>query len=833
MKNNPNCTLCPLHKTAKSVCIPYEKVGDGKADILVVGEAPGFEEDKHGRPFIGSSGRLLRTELARAGIKNYYLTNPIKCRPPNNRKPTSAELKACRPYLESEIRRLRPAWVVTAGAVPSKLLLRESRITQAHGKLVEQEAYHGYPVLHPAFILRDPSHLGTFRHDLERLARHLRGEKAQDDVSWSVVSPSDIFSIQEFLDEFEAAEEFSFDCETTSLFPYDRKGWVRVLGIGLKHRSWVLPLRIPTYHWRAGEKQTLFRTLVKMARGKFCVAQHGKFDNEWLRIYYGVQFRVDFDIGLAHHVLDENSDHDLKYLARSYLDVPEYDLSKKEKEKPDLSTPEKRAKFFEYNAKDCAYTLRLKHVFQRKLQKAPSLRRLYYHLVMPAARAMEDIELEGLTTDPKQYAAVTDRVEKDIAVSEQQLNDLADLAAPINWNSRDQIADVLFAQLKLPVMLKTPTGKPSTSEEAIVDLKGKHPIVNELLHYRELTKILGTYLKGWREYMVGDQLYLGYKLHGTVTGRYSSRLHQIPTDGDIRSIITAPPGWTFFAADLSQAELRDAAERSGDIGLVSAYRDGRDVHWDTVLYMVGAGHMPEYAQAARRTAIKLGLVGGSLTDALALLRNAGIEKCTKIWSEWKVARTNAKRINFGFLYGMYEKTFIKKAKVDYDWYCTWDQAHGFRTGFFELRPGLPDWHDRCRRLVRLDGYVSNMFGRRRRLPAIHSSDKDLRMEAERQAINAPVQGDIGDWKACALIEIHETIDREQLRLQGEHHDALLGIVRNGCEDATLPKLRKIMQRPKLFDRFKINWQVPMLCDINLGPWGAGKPYLDPVNRSVQ
>jgi DNA polymerase-1 len=287
--------------------------------------------------------------------------------------------------------------------------------------------------------------------------------------------------------------------------------------------------------------------------------------------------------------------------------------------------------------------------------------------------------------------------------------------------------------------------------------------------------------------------------------------------------------WDFVQADLSQAELRIAAEMSGDLTLIDIYRRNQDVHWNTVLFLVGAGHMPEYTKAAIDTAYKLAphtKRRPALPEALDILREFGVEACTKVWKEWKTARTNAKRVAFGFLYGMYEDTFIEKAKVDYDWACTWKQAHAFRTGFFEVYSGLPAWHTRCKTLARLDGYVTNMFGRVRRLPALFSTDRAARSEAERQAVNSRVQGTIGDWKAAAMIEIDETIDKAQYRLCGEHHDALLGLVRRGCEDEVLPKVRAIMERPKLLQTFKIKMSVPMKADLSIGAWGQGRVYRD-------
>lgn len=819
---NPHCKLCPLHEGAVSVCVWGEQVGSsweaivasGRPEVMLVGQAPGAQEDKRGRPFIGPSGRLLREEMARAGIGSYYVTNPVKCFPPGDRKPTPAEIKACHPYLDAEIAQLKPKYIVTAGALPSKLLLKESKITQAHGKLKPMNGYTGYPILHPAYVLRDPSHLPAFRHDLERLVRDLHGEKPQDDVTWRRVTQK---NVGQFLDEFRAAGEFSFDCETSSLFPYDRKGFVRCLAIGLKDCTWVitgLAEQIPQ--------------LISLAQGKVGIAQNGKFDNEWLQIYYGVKFHQDFDTLLAHHLIDENSDHDLKYLARSYLDAPEYDIPGKDKANPDLSTPEKRRAFYEYNAKDGAYTLRLKERFSAILRKDKRLHRLYYRLVMPAARALADIEQEGLTLDQKRYAEVTERVKVDREKALVTLNTAA--GEVINWNSPDQVARILFEKLKLRSTIKTPGGKPSTSEAAIVDLKGKHKIINQLLDYREFDKILGTYLEGWKQFIVDDKLFLNYKQHGTVGGRFSSRLHSIPTDSDIRSIIDAPKGWKFVAADLSQAELRIAAEMSQDLQLCNAYRTGQDVHWNTLLYMVASGSMPAYTPKVHETARALRKrIGGkdwitSFQGSIETLLKVGHKAATAVWDGWKEGRTRSKRISFGFLYGMYENTFCTKMRVDYDWACTWDEAHSYRVGFFELYSGLTGWHDRCKALARLDGQVVSWWGRVRRLPAIHSGNRELRGEAERQAINIGVQSCIGDWKTAALVEIHDNLPRDQLRIVGEHHDALLMIVRDGCEAETLPQVRRIMEKPALLNTFKIKMSVPMKTEINVGPWGAGAEW---------
>jgi DNA polymerase-1 len=587
------------------------------------------------------------------------------------------------------------------------------------------------------------------------------------------------------------------------------------------------------YEGQIEQATPLVRLLKQMAKGKSAVGQNAKFDNHWLWAKFGVTFYLDFDCMLAHHVLDENQAHDLEYMARVELDAPEYDIPLREKKGAYLHLEDGRRRFFEYNAKDTWYTLRLYRKFRKQLREDHSLWRLFYRLVMPAARAISRIEQVGLTLDLIKYAEIEKRVKAELAAQLEKLQVLAEEYGPrINWNAPKQVAALLYERIGIECKVFTDKGAPSTGEEALLGIKGTHVIADELIKYRELERFVSTYLDGWKEFTVDGQLYLSYKIHGTVTGRYSSRLHSVPRDGTIRNLVTAPPGWTFCQADLSQAELRIAAELSGDLELINCFRPGGvDVHWRTMLHTVGTGASGEYHKLAIETAKKIALgspkSGATLTWALSELLAAGHEAAIDFDKAWKEARKRGKSINFGFVYGMYEKKFIETCKLKYGYEPTYDEAHAFRQAYFELYPGIVKWHEKQKRLVKLDGFVRNMFGRLRRLPSINSSDKLARMEAERQAINSPVQGVIGDWKAAALVEIHETIDRKKLKIVGEHHDALLMIVRNGCEDEVLPKVRKIMRKPALLDTFKIKMSVPMESEIELGPWGAGKKYEDP------
>lgn len=804
---------------------------------MFVGEAPGAEEEREERPFVGPSGRLLRDQLKRAGIKDVFITNTVRCRPPNNRQPTPTEISACREYLADEIKRVKPEYVVALGATAAKtLFVGKSKVTQFHGAFVEpndKHPYRGYIAYHPAFTLRDPSKLPAFTQDLKRLARAVNGEERAPEAPWSLVRRG---NLRKFLREFIAAPEFSFDLETSSYFMHAPGGYINAISIDLPDRTWVVPCmdydpinkRRKYTPWRRGDAlRELIRILVKIQRKteKRCVGHNGKFDNLWLRRITGYWFKLTFDTMLASHALDENREHDLKTLARTILDVPEYDLTPKEKK--GFVVPRK---LYRYGAYDAYYTRKLKEIFYKELQDEPELHRLYHKLIIKVARAMENLEMVGKTVNLEKWDETTLNVHSEVLFLETELNEMA--GKKINWNSPQQIGALLFDELELEVTQWTDGGAPSTSEEALFDLRDEHPLVNKLLDYRERTKFLGTYLHGLREYMVGNTLYIPYKIHGTVGGRYSSPIHSIPRDGTIRNLIEAPPGWDLFVADISQAELRFAAHLSGDLEMRRCFRNGIDIHWRTLMYALGQGYIgnEEYVEHVWSTVKALGKKADSIGEACEILLYAGHDRCTEIWKGWKEGRYRAKCLNFGFLYGMYEDKFIELAKTDYQWEPSWDEAHSMRAGFFELYSGLPKWHDKEKKIVRNNGYARILSGRRRRLPAIYSKEKWIRAEAERQAVNIRVQGFIGDYKSMALVEADERLNPQEARLVGEHHDALLGIVRKDSHDRVLPVVRQIMKRPKLLRAFNIELDIPMNSDIEIGKWGAGTKYKDPEQR---
>jgi uracil-DNA glycosylase family 4 len=819
---NKNCQLCGLHRGVKSVCI----AGDGPmdADIVFIGEAPGDQEDKRGVPFIGKSGQIIRTEIEKVGLRKVRITNLVRCRPPANRQPTNDEIKACRPYLDAELEAIKPQYVVTLGNVSSKAVLRKSKITQDHGQLVVgKHPFVGMPMFHPAYILRDPSKLPALQRDLERLAREMRGERRKEEIEWRFLTKS---NFSQFVKEFLEAERFSFDTETTGLFMHDPKGRVRTLQIGMDHRVWIIRLYQADSPMPKHETQYNFlHWLEQASRGKWCCAQNGKFDNEWLMAQYGIRFYVDFDVGLAHHLLDENTPHGLKEMSRTYLDAPDYALPLAH-----LLHPEEHGvldKFYLYAARDAYYTLRLAILFDGMLKKQKDLRKIFYKLVMPAARCFEDIEMRGITLDMEKFRSTKIEVGKKRDQAEVELNAMAKAAGAIdiNWSSPAQVGKFLYGTLKIKPTVLTDGGNYSTGEEALLEIRDEHPIASKLVEFRELSKFYNTYLEGWEQLIVEGRVFFSTKLHGTVTGRYSSRLHQVPRDGTIRNLAIAPPNYTFVQADISQAELRTVAEVSRDPELIKCFKQKIDVHWRTLMFAIQSGGSGDYYEPLMETAAELNGLGDveDMDHAVRIMMEHGHESAIKQWKGWKEGRKKAKGINFGFVYGMRATKFIEYAKMKYGFEPTMAESETLREAYFHLYRGLEPWHKRQRGLVRLDGQVRNLIGRIRRLPGVHSTDRFLVGEAERQAINSPIQGFIGDWKAMALVEICE-LPPYSVQVVGEVHDSILLNVRTEELDEWLPKIRSIMRHPKLLDVFNVKLSVPMEADLECGPWGAGTPY---------
>ena len=503
-----------------------------------------------------------------------------------------------------------------------------------------------------------------------------------------------------------------------------------------------------------------------------CVWQNGKFDTLFLELHDGVSLPIDDDVMLMGTSYDLAAEHGLKPMAMRYLGVPNWDISKKDKtsHKLEVVTP--------YLKLDVKYTWQLYVYFRTHMNKLQI--RNYKKLLKPAYLMYRDVERTGIYLDTKQMNAVKKEYEDR---KEEQLEKL-NSKHNINWNSPQQVAKALFEIDGLPVLKKSEkTGSPSADASTLNKLKFQgYEIAETLLQYKAYDTALKMFLNRWPEDSRYDgRLHPSFNLTNVVTGRTSCQnpnLQQVPRDKNVRSLFKAPKGKVFFEADYSQLELRIAADYSGDPTMIRIYNTGGDIHTETAKTMTG-GREPT-----------------------------------------KEERSKAKAVNFGFLYGMQAKKFVTYAFDSYSTQFTLQEATAYRQAFFNKYTRLLPWHKEMAILCEMEGGVANRFGRFRALPKIYSRNSYERGEAERRAINTPVQGTGSDILISAAAEIHKKLSPEGLSIVGTVHDSIVGEFYEEDADWIVEEIRKIMVHPQLMDDFGIELKVPLEVDIGIGPWGS-------------
>ena len=821
LKRDPDCTDCRLYETAEYVCLLG--TGPTTADVMIVGEAPGHREDDSGTPFVGKAGQLLRKTLREVGLDDdeIFITNAVSCRPPDNRTPTRAEIKACSKWLEYQIESVKPMFVLLLGNTALQSALGQKGITKLRGRPIKQEGITYLPAFHPAAILRDPGKQEAFEADI-RMFRDLVQGREKKVKGFNPVAVDTIDQFEAMLNDLEGT--VSFDIETNGLYPWAEGATITAIGFGTKTTQWSLPLDHPTHRpWKKHKwRKQLVRRIGRKLKDCKLVAHNGKFDCLWMLVHYGVRWPLDFDTMLAHYILDENTRHGLKHLSTVYYGAENYDLD---------PTKAPWEEMYIYHCWDLYYTRRLRFTLGRKLKQDPAVQGIFRLLVMPCSEMFLDAEYNGVHIDMDSFEGADEYLTERIATAKASLikcgEDLGYDWSGVNWRSPKQLAKILFEDLDVTVLNRskddfTKTGNPSTNESVLKRVD--HPIAGPLLDLRGANQQFSFFIKGWRPYLDGDLLHPSFKIHGAVTGRPSCEhpnLQQVPRDSRIRSLVTAPDGWQQVEADLSQVELRIAAELSGDERMLETFMTGKDIHWQTAIREIARhGDMPELVMSTAKT-----ITGEELdySSSIQVLIDRGHKAAMKADSKWKEIRKKAKAINFGFLYGMWHKKFKIYARDNYGIEVTEQQAKESRAAYFDLYRGLLPWHRRQIKFVREHGYVTTLTGRKRRLPAaLAKRDSWERKQAERQAINSPVQGFAAEWNLMAAVQLRDEYSRREVKIVGTVHDAILFRVRDEMTEEVVRRLLKIMERPAILDKLDVKLRVPILAEASIGPWSKGK-----------
>jgi DNA polymerase-1 len=853
LRRDPHCARCPLSRASPlhTICVPGE--GPAESDVVIIGESPGAEEDRHGRPFVGPTGEYLDHLLRRYGIDRAacYITNAVKCRPPPGTNPSASQVNTCaRAFLDEEIAAAKPRFILALGNAALQAVTGARGITSQRGRVLEyhpellEERWrtastgrrtrdhspvpprpstaHIFATFHPAAVLHNEMHKPALVQDIRHFVDIIKNDGPIRETRLHPIHVQTPLDLQRLAAALRGI--VSVDLETNCLYPWGEDGIApRIVAIGFGTKLGEFAI-FPGVGDGLPPLADILELLAPALDDAFIIGQNLKFDALWLKTLHGFELRQDFDTMLAHYLLDENSPHDLESLARLYFGAPRWDIPLEQKQ---TGTP--LADVLTYLAHDLFYTRNLFPILNKQLHTHPRFLDLFNHLLMPLANLFVQMEYRGTTIDPEGLDEAERYLREEITTRKKKL---FYEHSPINWNSALQVRTLLFGEMGLQSTIQsdadqraiyTPKGEYSTAETALNQYE--HPLIDELLALRGAEKQLSVYVKGWHPYIRNNRLHPAFKLHGTVTGRASAEhpnLQQTPRDSRIRSLVVAPPGWVLWEADLSQIELRLIAEAAGDPVMLDIFAKGQDIHFNTAIAEIARG--AAFPELVMHTADKLVLHKAKhYGDAIEIIRRAGPKRCEAIDPQWKELRYNAKAVGFGYCYSMGAKHFKRYAKDNYGITLTDRQAQESRLSFFDTYPRLARWHDQVRAYVRSHGFIDDLTGQRRRLPAArdHNKPEHERHEAERQAINSPIQGLAAKINFMVLLALVEEFDDAQFRPIATVHDAILAYVRPATVERLSARYLTLVERPPLFDTFGIELGVPLAGEVHIGPWGSG------------
>ena len=515
----------------------------------------------------------------------------------------------------------------------------------------------------------------------------------------------------------------SLDTETTSTSAIDAE----LVGLSFsvkEHEAFYVA--VPSERVKAQQMVDIFRPLYENEE-ILKIGQNIKYDLEVLH-NYGVTLRGKmWDTMIAHYLIQPELRHNMDYMAEVYLNyqtihIDELIGPKGKNQRSMRSLPPHDV--YEYACEDADITLQIKNALEPRLRDA-GVEHLFYDIEMPLMEVLAEMEMNGVRIDPRSLKETSDIFTSRMKELERHIYELA--GEEFNIASPKQVGDILFDKMKIVEKAKkTKTGQYVTSEEVLQQLRGKSEIIGDILAHRGLKKLLGTYIDALPQLINPrtGHIHTSFNQTITATGRLSSsdpNLQNIPIRGEdgkeIRKAFIPEEGCLFFSADYSQIELRVMAHLSGDENMINVFREGKDLHAATA----------------------------------ATIYKKGIDEVSRD------ERTKSKRANFGIIYGITVFGLAERLEISRD------EAKQLIDGFFQTFPKVHDYMEHAKEEARKKGYVETLFGRRRYLPDINSANATVRGFAERNAINAPIQGTAADIIKVAMIRILRRFREEGLR----------------------------------------------------------------------
>lgn len=814
------CHVCPLYKKSKIV----RDKGKAKVSILFVGEAPHTTELETGIPFSGRSGDLLDKLMDYIGVSrsDTYIANALKCKIDKANMPDRVlreALKCCRPYLESVIKQVDFKLLVILGDKALRQVHGKKGIIKYRGRFMPSEEFDcpTFITVHPAYILR-ASQKNFPNIPFERM--NAREKSIFRDFDY----------IKKF---FDAIKKGAKNAEDVALM-YDHRytqvkhldGFMRrtPLAFDLEWDPETGKLICASFCVAEGDGRVLFfENASKKAMGQLkkimanpeirkIVANRPSDENKLKEIGIPVEGTI-YDVFTMAHLVDENIPKiSLEMIANTYTNLHNIkDMA--QGQRTALKDADKNL-VVEYSAVDADATFRAFNVLRKELLKDKRLVRYYGKFILPIENMLAKISTNGCRIDVKRLKRNEKKCKTEMAKMHSEL--LEAIPSPIKDKYKDNlsltrpalIVDYMFTSrakgaLKLkPKEVTEKTKVPSTRADHLM-LFSHIPWVEKYLKWKQLQKILSTYLSPMYDYIHNDgKIYPSILLYRTVTGRTSiidPAIQQIPQRGSnvklVREIFVADKGWLFGSRDLAQSEIRIMGWQANEKAILRALENHIDLH--------------------------------SLTASNVL--GIPIDKVTK------AQRQKAKPVNFGFLYGMHAPSFVRYAKIEYGIDYTLKEAEHYRELFFESYPAIRGFHAYMSRVASEQGHVYTPLGRKRRLPAIHSKDRFLRSAAIRQAINTPIQSFSSDLALLAMYLFQEEIEknpklRENVKILWFKHDEIFFTARTEVMPLAMETLKKCTEQKTkeyFYKEFKLVVGYPIESDGKVGKdWERMKTYKD-------
>ena len=580
----------------------------------------------------------------------------------------------------------------------------------------------------------------------------------------------------DFLQIIKTKDFFSLDTETTDIDPINAE----LVGMSFSYaenQAFYVP--VPANREEATKIVNEFKEVLENEQ-TLKIGQNIKYDILVLS-NYGVEVKGPmFDTMIAHYILQPELRHNMDYLAEIYLHyrtIPIEDLigSKGKKQLNMRDLPPEAV--YKYACEDADITLKLQRVLEKELHDSGASS-LFYDIEMPLVPVLAYMEKNGVSLDTEALKETSQHFTARMNQIEKEIHQLADME--FNVSSPKQVGEVLFDKLKIVNKAKkTKTGQYVTSEEVLEGLRGKHEIVGKILDYRGLKKLLSTYIDALPLLInpKTGKIHTSFNQTVTATGRLSSsnpNLQNIPIrneDGkEIRKAFIPEEGCEFFSADYSQIELRIMAHLSGDKNMIDAFQEGDDIHAATA----------------------------------SKVYKIGIDEVTR------EQRSKAKTANFGIIYGISVFGLAERMNVPRS------EAKELIDGYFATYPQVKEYMDKSIERARENGFIETIFGRKRFLPDIHSHNAVVRGYAERNAINAPIQGSAADIIKVAMVHIYQRFLNEGIRSK------MILQVHDELNFSVYPEEREKVQQIVIEEMEKAyTMQVPLRADC-----GWGKNWLE-------